>query len=157
MSVAWAPTLVQVAVYVPWLTVSTTVPGSQSYLMTFTTATSPNDTVAQTHIDDATTIITATVTGMPTTVYSLAAVVAAKYAAATLARAYARTDEDRQRADALWDAAKLALEGLATVIDNAGASALSPVPLVSAPDPVPWGDSLLIDGCMPDYRTYWTN
>lgn len=157
MPVAWEPTLAQVAVYAPWLTVNTKVPGSQGYLMTFSAQTSPDDTVAGQHVDDAVTMITGRITTMPAALYPLATVVAARYAAATLALAYARTDEDRQRADALWASIEAALDELEQAADNAGASALSPLPVGYAPEPVGWGDSLLIDSnwSPPGQRVYW--
>lgn len=140
---AWAPTLPQVASYVPWLTVSRMVPGSQDYLNTFTSATSPTDTMATSHITDAVTLIDGQITTMPSDLYDLAAVVAARMAAATLAAAYARTDEDRNRALALMTAANTFLDKLLAAVDNEGASSLSPLPVLVAPDPVPWGDQYL--------------
>lgn len=139
----WAPTLTQVASHVPWLTVSTAVPGAQEYLNTFTSATSPPDAVATSHIDEACTLIAAAIPTMPAGIYSLAATVAARLAAATLAAAYARTDDDARRAAALLALANTALKGLIESADNEGAAVLSPVPVLRGPDPVPWGDSYL--------------
>jgi len=141
---AWAPTLPQVASYVPWLTVNTAVPGAQEYLNTFTSTTSPTDTVATSHIDDACVLISAAIPTMPASLHALAATVAARFAAATLAAAYARTDDDARRAAALLAAANTALTGLTDAADNEGAAALSPQPVIYAPDPVPWGDDLLL-------------
>lgn len=143
MAVAWSPTPAQVAVYAPWLTVNIKVAGSQGYLMTFSANTSPDDTVAGVHIADAVTLVTGRIASMPTALYSLATVVVAKYAAATLAAAYARTDEDRVRATALMADATTSLTGLVEAADNLGAATLSALPVLVAPDPVPWGDSYL--------------
>lgn len=143
MAVPWAPTLEQVAVYVPWLTVNTKVPGSQAYLMTFDANTSPDATVAGWHVTDAITLIGSAIATMPSGLYDLAATTAAKYAAATLAAAYARTDEDRVRAAALATLSAAAWKSLLDAADNQSAATLSALPVLIAPAPVPWGDSYL--------------
>lgn len=155
MAYPWDPTLAQVAGYVPWLTIDVTQPAVQAYLNTFTANTSPPTTVANQHIADATTLISARIPTMPAALYGQAAVVAARMAAATLAVAYARDDDQMRRAAALIAAAAVAFADLVTDADNQGADALSPAPVLIAPDPVPWGDSLLIDGIALPYRSYY--
>lgn len=154
MANPWDPTLPQVAGYAPWLTIDVTRPADQVYLNTFTTNTSPPVTVATQHIADATTLILGRIPTMPAGLYGQAAVVAARMAAATLALAYARDDDQARRAAALLAAATSAFDQLIQDADAQGADALSPVPVLIAPDPVPWGDSLLIDGHPSIYRTY---
>lgn len=142
-AVAWQPSLEKVAGYAPWLTVNTKVPGSQAYVMTFDDRTSPDGTTAGQHVSDAVAMIAGRIPTMPADLVSLAAVVAARYAAATLAAAYARTDEDRVRAAALLALADSAIKGLYESADNESADTLSALPVLIAPEPVPWGDAYL--------------
>lgn len=150
----WAPALTEVAVHVPWLTVSVANPGSQAYLNDFTADTSPDDAVATEHIGQATTTIAVGIPTMPDGLKDFAGVVAAWMAAASLAVAYARTDDDVRRAAALTAAATAWFKRLTDAADNSGADVLSPVPVLVAPDPVPWGDSLLIDGTLCQTRSF---
>jgi len=145
MPYGWEPTTVQVAVHVPWLTVSATNPGSQTYLNDFTSDTVPNATSAAQHITQAATMIGALFSPLPNALYDLATAVTALYAAASLANAYARGDEDRAAAVALMARATAALARLKDAADNAGADPLDAQPVIYAPDPVPWGDALLQD------------
>lgn len=151
---AWAPTTAQTAVYAPWLTVSLSVPGSQDYVNDFTSDTSPGAAIALRHMEDAANLIGVTLTTVPAALQPLASTVVARYAAATLAAAYARTAEDAQRAAAMLTAAQALMKSLIEAGDNAGAAALDPVPVAYAPDPVPWGDDLIV-GSRPRYpRSY---
>lgn len=145
MAVDWTPTTAQVAVYVPWLTVDSTQPGSQTYLLDFTGNTVPNLTAALSHIADAVTRIN-TGLGLPTmpdAIKPMATVTAAILAAATLARSYARSDRENELADALAAQAAAALIALTAAADNAGAALSSARPVLIAPEPVYWGDELL--------------
>jgi hypothetical protein len=156
MANPWDPPLAQVAGYVPWLTIDVTRPADQVYLNTFTVNTSPPNIVAEQHIADAGTLILGRIPTMPTALYEQAAVAAARMAAATLAVAYARDEDQVRRAAALTVLAASALADLITDADNAGADSLSPLPVLFAPDPVPWGDSLLVDASATAYRqSYW--
>lgn len=142
----WTPTTQQVAVYAPWLTVSTSVPGAQGFVNDFTSDTSPDAAVAGVHIADAGVLVSTAIPIVPSALVDLARTVTARYAAATLAAAYARTDEDAQRAAAMLASAKDAFKTLVEAADNAGAAPLSPLPVAYAPEPVPWGDDLVIGG-----------
>jgi hypothetical protein len=147
--VPWSPFLSDVADHVPWLTTSVIAPGSQTYLGTFTGNTSPTDEQAQRHINSAVAFISARFSTLTAAMYPLARAVAAMWAAATLARAFARSADDRAAADALERLATRELETLTEVADEAGATPLSPQPVLIAPLPVPWGDDLLVDSSYP--------
>lgn len=139
---AWSPFLSDVADHVPYLTIDQRTPGSQFYLGTFTGWTSPTDEVAQRHIDRAVSLVGAgfgTLTGgLPL----MARSVAALWAAATLAMAYARDADARAAAVALMNQAKAELTILKSAVDDAGADQLDARPVMYAPHPVPWGDDL---------------
>lgn len=145
MAYSWQPTTGQVAAYVPWLTVSATDPGSQAYLGDFTSDTVPTGAEAQRHITDAAVTVGAGLGALTAALEPLAALAASLLAAATLAAAYARSDDDRDRAQALYDRYAQASTALTTAAENAGSSTTDALPVISAPDPVPWGDSLLVD------------
>jgi hypothetical protein len=147
MAYAWAPTLQQVAIWVPWLTVSTVTPGDQEPSGTFGSDTEPNDIHAQEHVDRAALVVGAglgTVPTAPATVYELAGAVAALRAAIALARAYPRDRGDLDYADALQSQYDSDLAALTTAVDTAGGDTPSTAgPVMHAPDPVPWGDVYL--------------
>lgn len=143
--VAWSPFLSDVADHVPFLTMDLTAPGSQTWLGTFTGVTSPTDEQAQRHIDQAVAIVGAGLGTLTGALPRMARSVAAIWAAASLARAFARDDTQRSLAADLASAASAQLTTLKQAADNAGADSLSPAPVMYAPDPVPWGDRLLID------------
>lgn len=145
MAYPWQPTTGQVAVYVPWLTISASNPGSQTFLNDFTADTVPSGPESQRHIEDAAVTVGAGLGTLTTALEPLAALAASLLAAYTLASAYARDDEDRDRAAALYSRYELAAGSLATAADNAGASTTDAAPVIYAPEPVPWGDSLLVD------------
>lgn len=140
---AWVPTLEQVAVHVPWLTIPATDPGAQEYLNTFTDETQPDADVAWQHIADAVSVVGAGLGELSSTVQPLATTVTALWAAATLAAAYARTPEDRAAAVSLTDRAGRALTALTLSADNSGAATLSAAPVLYAPEPVAHGDWLI--------------
>lgn len=148
MPLGWEPTTAQVAKYVPWLTISTSAPGSQTYLGNFTPATVPDDVAAGSHIADAVVTVSGMVGSPPgvltATVQPLATVAAAYLAAYTLAIAYPRDPEnDTARIEALGRLYAAALKTLLAAADNAGSAPLDARPVLFAPDPVPWGDTLL--------------
>lgn len=142
--VAWSPFLSDVADHVPWLTIDQNTPGSEYYLGTFTGSTSPTDEQAQRHIDAAVSVVGAGFGTLTGTLPRMARAVAAMWAAATLARAFARDADTRALADALSKQASVELKVLQTAVDNAGADSLSALPVLVAPAPVPWGDDLEI-------------
>lgn len=140
--VSWSPFLSDVADHVPFLTIDQRTPGMQTYLGTFTGWTSPTDEVAQRHIDQAVAIIGAGFGTLTGALPRMARSVAALWAAASLCRAYARDRDTRDLAAQLTAAATAELKVLVAAVDNAGADALDAVPVMYAPTPVPWGDSL---------------
>jgi hypothetical protein len=138
---AWSPFLSQVADHVPYLTVDTLTPGSQLYLGTFTGATTPTDEVAQRHIDAAVATMFPAISAISPELYATARTVAALRAAASLARADPRRNDDvttatqlDTRADAAWATLVDAAEAEGTVTG----SVLTPVAFF--PPPVHWGD-----------------
>lgn len=139
---AWSPFLSDVADHVPFLTIDQRTPGSQTYLGTFTGWTSPTDEVAQRHIDQAVSIVGAGFGTLTGSLPRMARAVAALWAAASLCRAYARDRDTRDLATQLAAAAAAQLKVLQQAVENAGADTLSAVPVMYAPRPVPWGDSL---------------
>jgi hypothetical protein len=140
---SWSPFLSDVADHVPYLTIDPTIPGSQVYLGTFTGYTSPTDEQAQRHIDDAVAIVGAGFGTLSGTLPRMARSVAATWAAATLCRAFARDAETVARAADLMRQAQADLKILTAAVDNTGSTTLNAVPVLRAPDPVPWGDSYL--------------
>lgn len=147
--VAWSPFLSDVADHVPFLTIDQRTPGSQLYLGTFTGWTSPTDEVAQRHIDDAVSIVGSGFTTLTGALPRMARTVAALWAAASLCRAYARDQTTRQLAADLTAQANAQLKVLKDAVDNAGTTTLNALPVAYAPEPVPWGDDLLLDGNLP--------
>jgi len=141
---AWEPSLTQVAVYVPWLTVSKSNPGSQEYLGTFSSDTIPNEAQAGQHITDAGVVVGSALGTLPAALEPLAATVTAVLAASTLARAFARNPDDLALAAALAAQYLAALKALQAAADNVGAATLEPSPVMYAPEPVPWGDWLIL-------------
>lgn len=142
--VDWSPFLSDVADHVPFLTYDTQTPGSQVWLGTFTGYTSPTDEQAQRHIDKAVTVVGAGLGLLTGTLPGMARAVAAMWAAATLCRAFGRDAETRALADSMLRQAQADLKVLQQAADNVGADTLSALPVLIAPDPVPWGDSLVI-------------
>lgn len=140
---SWSPFLSDVADHVPYLTIDPTIPGSQVYLGTFTGYTSPTDEQAQRHIDDAVAVVGAGFTTLTGSLPRMARSVAATWAAGTLCRAFARDAETVARAADLMRQAQADLKILTSAVDNTGSATLNAVPVLRAPDPVPWGDSFL--------------
>ena len=141
--VTWAPSLAQVAAHVPWLTISLSEPGSQTYETTFTGDTSPDPTVAGRHISDAVNLVTPLVTVMPDLLDDLAGTVAALYAAASLAAAYARTADDAARAATLLARATTAFKQLEEAAEQAGVAVEDDEPILIAPYPTGCGHPYL--------------
>lgn len=141
--VPWSPFLSDVADHVPFLTIDTQTPGSQVYLGTFTGWTSPTDEQAQRHVDRAVSIVGAGFSALTGDLAAMARTVAAIWAAASLCRAFARDQTTAARATALEATARAELKVLQTAVENAGSATLNALPVLRAPDPVPWGDSYL--------------
>lgn len=142
--VPWSPFLSDVADHVPFLTIDQRTPGSQLYLGTFTGWTSPTDEQAQRHIDRAASIVGAGFGTLTGTLPGMARTVTAIWAAASLARAFARDQTGRDIAAALTAQATAELKVLQQAVDGASETTLDARPVLIAPPPVPWGDDLLI-------------
>jgi hypothetical protein len=142
MSQPWEPTLQQVAIWVPWLTVDTTTPGQQTPSGTFTATTEPNATHAQEHISQAAVMVGAAAGTVPAALYDLAAAITALRAAIALALAYPRDDQDIAAAVARMQAQYDAdWKVFVTAVDNAGGdNPATASPVLYAPEPVRWGD-----------------
>jgi hypothetical protein len=138
----WSPFLSDVADHVPFLTISQSAPGSQVYLGTFTGDTSPTDEQAQRHVDQAVAIVGAGFSTLTGQLPRMARAVAAVWAAATLALAFARDQTGRDIAAALRATAAADLKVLQGAVENSGESTLNALPVLNAPPPVPWGDDL---------------
>jgi hypothetical protein len=152
--VAWSPFLSDVADHVPFLTTDITNPAEQVYLGTFTGVTSPTDEVAQRHIDAAVSVVGAGFGTLTGSLPRMARSVAALWAAASLCRSYARDDSTRALAAALTAEARAQLKVLIEAVEGASETSLSARPVLIAPDAVPWGDSLLVDGVFPNTRQF---
>jgi hypothetical protein len=150
----WSPFLSDVADHVPFLTLDTTVPGSQVWLGTFTGNTSPTDEQAQRHIDQAVSLVGAGFSTLSGALPRMARTVAAMFAAASLSRAFGRSADERAIADSIERQARVELKTLQTAVDNAGSDTLSARPVMYTPDPVPWGDDLVIGATTRYPRTY---
>lgn len=143
---AWVPTREDVADHVPYMTVDTVTPGSQRYLNTFTSMTTPTDVQATRIIDGVWPAVAAAVGALVVPLWPLAHQVAALGAAAAIVRAYPRDDGDLARAAALDARADADMLRLIAANDAAGGGAGNSVdllPVFSFPPPAPWGDWLL--------------
>lgn len=151
-AVTWAPTLPEVADYVPRLTVDTTTAGAATELGTFTTTTTPDTDSAQRIINGAVAGVEATIgTTLAEALHPLANTVAALRAAATMLRAYAHhTGNDLAiaaaydaRADAEMARLTFAIADAADGEVDGTDGALEILPMWSMPAAVSWGDSYL--------------
>jgi hypothetical protein len=145
MAYAWEPTPQQVAIWVPWLTVDTTTPGSQTPSGTFTATTEPNTTHAQEHISQAALFVGAFAGTIPAALNPLAAAITALRAAIALALAYPRDDQEiRDYIAGLQAQYALDWKAFLIAVDDAGGdNPATASPVMYAPEPVPWGDWLL--------------
>jgi hypothetical protein len=136
----WTPFLSQVADLVPYLTEDSVTPG-QVWLGTFTGTTSPTDEQAQRHVDAAVAYVTASTGTVPASLQALAKAVAAQRAAATILRAFARTAEQRDGADALDRRTTTDLAALVAAAEAGGSAPSSgALPVAFFPDPTIHGD-----------------
>lgn len=140
---AWSPFLSDVGDHVPFLTIDQRTPGSQTYLGTFTGWTSPTDEQVQRHIDQAVSLVGAGFGVLTGDLPRMARSVAALWAAASLCLAFARDQTTRDIAAALNRQASVELTVLKQAVDNAQEDTLDARPVLIAPTPVPWGDSLM--------------
>lgn len=140
-AVLWAPTLAQVADYIPTRTLDATAPGSAVYLGTFTPDTTPTEVQAGRLIDQAVATVSAAAGTVDASLYLLATTVAALRAAASIERAYPVRDADINTADQLDKRADAELARLLAANGAAGATEPGVVmPLWSFPDPPAWAD-----------------
>lgn len=101
MAVSWAPTLPQVAAYIPRSTVDVVTPGSAAELNDFTASTNPSETVAQGFVDTAVAQVLAVAPTIPGDLHDLATGIAARRAAAAILRSRSDHTDDPAYADAL--------------------------------------------------------
>jgi hypothetical protein len=144
----WAPTVADVARYIPTRTRDTTTPGSDALLGTFGPNTTPTDSQAQSIIDDAVGSVVAAVGELPAAppadieIYSQARVAAAFRAAADIEMAYPNRDADVALAVLLGQRADKALATLVTALQVLVGGPVDLLPSWQMPLPETWGDSL---------------
>ena len=140
----WAPTLAQVAAYVPKRT-RPTGDTSDDPLGTFTTATRPTATQVGQLISDACTWVLSR-TGVPAgnaTAVAAATVAAALRAAGMVELGYPGEDPDTNAAEVLLEQADAQLALLVEAADTDPNPAGPLLPVWAFPAPVAWGDKLL--------------
>jgi hypothetical protein len=141
----WQPFLREVADYVPWLTLSTAIPGGDTFLGTFTGDTYPSDEQAVRHIERVVRPISLRWPDLASSVYEQARTYVVLRSAASLARAYPRTSGDTataadldKQADAAWKLLESSADDTTTSPTGTGQS-----PIWAFPEPVAWGDQYL--------------
>jgi hypothetical protein len=141
---AWAPFLSEVAAHVPTLTVDTLTPGGV-LLGTFNSRTQPDDGQAFLHLDQAVNTIAGRFGTLPAGTGRLARPVAALRAAASLARAWLRTDDRLTLARDLETLAAAETTALTEAVTAAGGTASTdrPLPQWAFPPPSKYGDMIL--------------
>lgn len=141
----WMPFLSEVADYCPYLTLDSTVPGAQTYLGTFTGATTPTDEQAQRHVARVADPIRDRWPDLSTGVYRLARTYVTLRSAANIIRAFGRTDAERAAASDLASQADTVWLEFSTAANDTTTSptAAAQVPVWAFPDPVAWGDTYL--------------
>lgn len=141
--VAWSPFLSEVADYVPWTTLSMSIPGADTFYGTWRSDTYPTDEQASRIIGRVARPITEHWADLPSATYELARSYVALRAAADIARAYPRTPGDTATADSLAAQADAMWVRLSTTADDAttNPAATGGKPIFAFPEPVTWGDS----------------
>lgn len=148
MAEVWAPTVADVAKYIPTRTRDTTTPGSDALLNTFTPNTTPTGSQAQSIIDDAVGGVVSVVGELPASppadpeIYSQARVAAAIRAAADIEMAYPNRDADVSVAVLLGQRAALALAQLQQALSVLVGGPVDLLPSWQMPLPETWGESL---------------
>lgn len=141
----WAPSFADVGSHVPMRTIEIgDLTGTPTN--TFSPATMPDDIAVSVMIDGAVQRTAARVGVLDATLYPLGTEVAALYAAAAVELAQPSDEQDTRRYDQLIAAAELALDQLADrngVVTGEGGEG-SAAPYYYYPDPVPWGDRLVL-------------
>lgn len=143
MAEPWAPTLEEVADYVPTRTIPTIGVGEQQPLGTFDTTTTPTGAHAQRIIDRAVSWVLARTGAVAESAQGAAKDVAALRAAGLVELAYPDRDADVNTATALLGQADAALDDLVAANLSAGGGSGSdaqPLALHSFPAPHPYGD-----------------
>lgn len=135
----WVPSLREIGTYVPTRTVPVNLPGSAAPLGTFDTTTVPNDEAVTQLAKSAASWVRSRAGEIDPTLYDYATSVAAIRAAAFVELAYPIRDAEVNVYAALFEQARLALEGL--IDANASAGETPPgqglLPAYSFPDPFP--------------------
>lgn len=141
----WRPFLSEVADYVPWLTLDTTVPGGDTFLGTFTGNTYPTDEQVHRHISRVEEPINGRWPDLAAGTHKLARAYVAVRTAANLARAFPRTPNDLAEANSLAGEADRMWADLTQLADDSttAPSGTGQVPIFAFPAPSVWGDQYL--------------
>lgn len=144
----YMPFLSDVADFVPWLTLDTTIPGGQTFLGTFTGNTVPTDEQVQRHINRVVGPIQDRWPALPSSLYRAVRTYVVVRVAANLARAFPANNADLRDADALSRQADGLWADLRQDADDAVPSGTDPgrtgqVPIYAFPPPVAHGDLYL--------------
>jgi hypothetical protein len=146
----WAPELEDVGQLIPSRTRPSD-PADDSELGTFTPDTTPTDSQAQGHIDNAVNAVLAEVGTLPLTpaaavtlTQGAAKTAAAWQAAADIELAYFARPGDVQMWAQYTARATAALAALRAAMEQYGAGDIAVDPVWAMPQPVSWGDDLLL-------------
>ena len=150
MGEAWAPTTGEVAEKIPTRTRDRTTPGSTQLLGQFTENTEPTAEQAQGFVDNAVAWVLAATGALPTTgqladeIQASARDAAAWRAAADIEMAYPERTANINVAATLDARANAALAQVLLAIREEQGGGPELYPQWAAPDPVTWGDDLLL-------------
>ncbi len=149
----WAPTLAQVADYVPWRTLtraeSSTVESEDTYQGTFTATTRPDDAAVTRLIANACARVLARVGTLAAALEGAATTVSALLCASWIERSWPEDQDAQTRADALQKEAELMLSELAKANDAASYTGDYGIETVNPVWSFPPAD------CRWDYPTYF--
>jgi len=147
---AWAPTTGEVAEKIPTRTRSRAAPGSTQLLGQFTEDTEPTAEQAQGFVDNAVAWVLAATGQLPTVgqlageIEAAARDAAAWRAAADIEMAYPERTANINVASTLDSRANAALAQVLAALRNEQGGGPELYPQWAAPDPVTWGDELLL-------------
>lgn len=150
MAEAWAPTTGEVAEKIPTRTRSRAAPGSTQLLGQFTEDTEPTAEQAQGFVDNAVAWVLAATGQLPTVgqlageIEAAARDAAAWRAAADIEMAYPERTANINVASTLDSRANAALAQVLAALRNEQGGGPELYPQWAAPDPVTWGDELLL-------------
>ena len=142
---AFEPFLHEVADHVSWLTLSSAIPGGDTFLGTFTGDTWPTDEQVHRQIRMVTAPIAARWPDLPAPLLDLARSYIALAVAAILARSFPRQGSDRSDAEALERQAESMWAQFKELADDQTTSptATAQRPVWAFPSPSAWGDDYL--------------